>query len=189
MFFQALCFLLGGAALAHSAPGKYSNDSFPAVDLGYAVHVPTSMKQAESGMSYANYDNIRFAQPPLGDLRFRRPAPPLPQDGIQNGSADAYSVSCVSSAPPDFPYASGNRTSWGREDCLFLNVRVPEGIKPGEKVPVLHWLYGSAYSIGSKDLSLDSIGVYNELYPPTQKYIQVASNYRLACTHSSPISS
>lgn len=181
MRFQTSYLLLAGAVLARSVLGRDSNDSFPAVDLGYAVHVPTSVKEAGSGMLYANYNNIRFAEPPLGQLRFRRPAPPLPQDGIQNGSADPFSVSCVSSIPPDFPFVMGNKTSWGREDCLFLNVRVPEGIKPGEKVPVLHWLYGSAYSLGSKDTSLDSVGVYNELHPPTQKFIQVASNYRLAC--------
>lgn len=151
---------------------------FPPVDLGYAVHVPTKVSNVSSGLRYADYNNIRFAQPPLGDLRFRKPeVPPPTQDGIQNGSAGFFETNCVSSIPPHIPVPN-NGTAWGREDCLYLNVRVPEGVKEGDNVPVLHWLYGSAYAFGSKELSGDALGVYEDMLGEDQKFIYVASNYR-----------
>lgn len=152
--------------------------AFPPVDLGYAVHIPTQVSNTTSGVKYADYNNIRFAQPPLGDLRFRKPAvPPPTQDGIQNGSAEFFETNCVSSIPPNVPVPQ-NGTAWGQEDCLYLNVRVPEGVKEGDNVPVLHWLYGSAYAFGSKEFSGDALGVYEEMYGEDQKFIYVASNYR-----------
>ncbi|KAK2765999.1 hypothetical protein FQN54_007514 [Arachnomyces sp. PD_36] len=152
---------------------------FPPVDLGYAVHVPTMVSNLSSGLQYADYNNIRFAQPPLGDLRFRKPeVPPPTQSGIQNGSAEFWETSCVSSIPPHLPFPN-NGTAWGQEDCLYLNVRVPEGVKEGDNVPVLHWLHGSAYSVGSKESSGDALGVYEDIYGEDQKFIYVASNYRL----------
>ncbi|KAK2806228.1 hypothetical protein FQN50_005953 [Emmonsiellopsis sp. PD_5] len=157
------------------------NASFPPVDLGYAVHVPTTVNSTSSGLSYANYDNIRFAHPPLGPLRFRKPkTPPPKQDGIQNGSAPLFSRDCVAAVPVQFSVPGLEGAAWGNEDCLFLNVRVPEGIKEGEKVPVFHWLYGGAYVLGSKDPVFgDHLGLYNDLQLPGQKFISVVSNYRL----------
>jgi hypothetical protein len=76
----------------------------------------------------------------------------------------SLSPDCVSSANPDVTFPGINGTHWGSEDCLFLNVRVPRGVKDGDKVPVLHFLSGSAYAFGSKDefyTSGDSIGLFD----------------------------
>ena len=179
MIFRTLYLVLAIAILGGSVKGDSGNGSFPPVDLGYVVHVPTTIGQSKTGMRYANYNNIHFAQPPLGPLRFKRPAPPLNQSGIQDGRVDSiFNTSCVSSVPREFPNPTLNDTAWGQEDCLFLNIRVPEGINPREKVPVLHWLYGSGYGFGSKDISGDSVGLYDQLYEPIQKFIHIASNYR-----------
>ncbi|PGH18205.1 hypothetical protein AJ79_00543 [Helicocarpus griseus UAMH5409] len=164
-----------------SAPSGESK-SFPNVELGYATHAPTFLNVTESGITLANYNNIRYAQPPTGDLRFRKPQTPPPsesgvKDGLMNPTPD-----CVSSAHPGAPFPGINGTHWGTEDCLFLNVRVPEGVKAGDKVPVIHWIHGSAYSFGSKDLlytSLDSIGLFSGIKRPEEKFIFVANNYRL----------
>ena len=166
MIFQILYLVLAIAILGGNVKGDGRNASFPPVDLGYVVHVPTTIRQSKTGIKYANCNNIRFAQPPLGPLRFKRPAPPLNQSGIQDGRVDSiFNTSCVISVPREFPNPALNGTAWGQEDCLFLNVRVLEGIKPGEKMPVLHWLYGSGYGLGSKDISGDSVGLSSRHFP------------------------
>lgn len=96
-----------------------------------------------NNISYATYSNIRFAQAPLGDLRFRAPqVPPPSEQDVQNGIVPLNSTNCIQSIPHNFFEGVLNGTSWGNEDCLFLDVIVPEGVKEGDNVPVLHWLYG-----------------------------------------------
>ena len=158
-------------------------DPFPPVDLGYAVHIPTVVNETSNGLKVASYNNIRFAQPPLGPLRFRKPqTPPSKQPGIQNGSASRFLTDCVSAIPAIFPDLGTDR-AWGSEDCLFLDVRVPEGVKEGDNVPVVHFLHGSAFSFGSKtfqESNGDGWGLYEDVALSSQKFIYVASNYRYA---------
>src|SRR3546814_13620961 len=35
------------------------------------------------------------------------------------------------------------------EDCLFINVTRPVGAKPGAKLPVLVWIHGGGFNIGT----------------------------------------
>ncbi|KAJ5115330.1 hypothetical protein NUU61_001089 [Penicillium alfredii] len=122
--------------------------TFPAINLDTATHRPTSTNTTVSGLTITLYNNIRFAQPPTGPRRFRKPQTPPPhQSGIQDGRHRLFSSDCVSTAPASVPFPELNGTTWGQEDCLFLNVWVPEGVRPGDGVPVVHWLYGSAMGL------------------------------------------
>lgn len=128
---------------------------------------------------YYNFSNIRYAAPAVGDLRFRAPEPPVAdrsviQDGsesrmcpqnyppwmasigwlpdyIQNGivpniTAAAGSSGNTPSTPPRDPMQN--------EDCLFLDVMVPESIferaSQGPGAPVLVWIYGKNLEKASK---------------------------------------
>ena len=78
-----------------------------------------------------------------------------------------------------FPLLSGK--TWGSEDCLFLNVIVPEGVKEGDKVPVLHWVLGSAYVFGGKDwtgFGIETSGLFNRPLGLPDRFIIVTHNYR-----------
>jgi carboxylesterase type B len=105
-----------------------------------------------------SFNNIRYAQPPVGDLRFAAPVPPAGRNPVlQNGS---FSPICPQALPAwssignafvrafaagnasSFNYtaavvalsaASANTTSYQpspqeTEDCLFLDVVVPKKI-------------------------------------------------------------
>jgi carboxylesterase type B len=150
------------------------------VDLGYARHRPTHTNTTKSGQNVLSYMNIRFAQPPTGPLRFKKPVvPPHYSEGIQDGLYPPLFTDCISAAPPVVPFPGINGTAWGHEDCLFLNVLVPEGVKPGDDVPVLHWITGSAYAFGGKDTFLGPLGLIDGIKAnPEQRFIFVASNYR-----------
>ncbi|KAH9932051.1 alpha/beta-hydrolase [Epithele typhae] len=83
---------------------------------------------------------IPFAQPPLGSLRFKAPVPVMnPEPGVRN--ATVFGDAC-----PQLPSSvSGVPIS---EDCLYLNVWRPSGINADEKLPVLVWFYGGAWTHG-----------------------------------------
>jgi acetylcholinesterase len=56
--------------------GRHSQD--PIVDLGYAQYEGTAL---EIGVN--QFLGIRYAAPPLGDLRFRAPEDPVVTHGVQ----------------------------------------------------------------------------------------------------------
>lgn len=173
-------FLVSSLAFGYLSNAVFTREDFPPVDLGYAIHEPTYVNITESGLKIAGYNNIRFAEPPTGSLRFRKPKTPPPQQpGLQDGG-QYPSTDCVSSVPAAIPMP-GEGTHWGQEDCLFLNVHVPEGVQPGEYLPVVHWIHGSAYAFGSKDddsTSVDPVGLLSNIRDGGERVIFVASNYR-----------
>ncbi|KAJ6440682.1 lipase [Purpureocillium lavendulum] len=175
----ALIWLSAMAVGAVSSPSCPQPDGM--VDLGYAKHVPTYINTTASGQRVAVYKNIRFAKAPSGHLRFRGPDTKLDHvAGIQNGSAPWGSTDCIASAPSYAPFPGINGTTWGREDCLFLDVYVPEGVRPGDDVPVLHNFYGSAYAFGNKDMFMNPMGLFDHMHRQNGgKFIVVGNNYRM----------
>jgi para-nitrobenzyl esterase len=93
------------------------------------------------------YAGIRYAKAPVGDLRFR---PPHPVDAW-GGAYDATRFGPCGPQPPPMPGALiATRELRTDEDCLFLNVYTPRA-DDGRR-PVLVWIHGGAYTIGSGDL-------------------------------------
>jgi carboxylesterase type B len=102
------------------------------------------------------YSNIRFASPPLGDLRFKAPKYPpdnkLPLPSSAPSCIQAKQDKCLSALPFDetpgcFPDSYGSQS----EDCLFLDVYVPkQAFSMSKPLPVIVWFYGGAYLFGSK---------------------------------------
>lgn len=83
------------------------------------------------------FSNIRFAAPPTGKLRFGAPQPPLEDRGsIHNGTEGFV---CPQAESADLPVAISNDPA--SEDCLFLDVIVPQKVFAGGvgNVPVLFW--------------------------------------------------
>ncbi|PPJ52236.1 hypothetical protein CBER1_09721 [Cercospora berteroae] len=175
------CNILAIALAAAAQSTGLVNDDFPIVDLGYARHAPTKINQTTlNNISYATYPNIRFAQPPVGALRFRKPKIPPPYaEGVQNGVVSQNETNCIQAIPGYFTSLPGlNETSWGQEDCLFLDVIVPEGVKQGSSVPVLHWIYGGGFFFGAKDTGGNPAALFDRM-TADDKFVIVASNYRL----------
>ncbi|WP_396928665.1 carboxylesterase/lipase family protein [Mycolicibacterium sp.] len=89
------------------------------------------------------WKGLRYAAPPVGDLRWRAPVPPQPWTDV----ADATTFGPVSPQPRSpIPMGLGTRAD---EDCLFLNVWAPSGTQPGDAKPVMVWVHGGAYIFGS----------------------------------------
>ncbi|KAL2818016.1 Alpha/Beta hydrolase protein [Aspergillus granulosus] len=128
------------------------------------------------------FRNIRYAAPPIGDLRWATPAPPEFVAGIQDGS---YGHNCIPGPiPPEFDSPIfENITKNANEDCLFLDIYVPGKALKSHRpsVPVVVWIHGGAYVTGSKDQGI-SIGYFDGtslIQRAEQNLIVVSINYRL----------
>ncbi|OJD13625.1 hypothetical protein AJ78_05929 [Emergomyces pasteurianus Ep9510] len=152
---------------------------FPIVDLGYAKHSVTAQWTGPGGVKFGEYLNIRFAKPPLEDYRFRKPVTPPPNETeVQDGHRLQLPV-CISSKYHNatVPYKG---YGWGQEDCLFLDVMVPEGTKPGDNLPVVHGFPGGHFIYGSKNArEVAANGLFFKGPQFDQRVIFVSSNYRL----------
>ncbi|PUU83163.1 Alpha/Beta hydrolase protein [Tuber borchii] len=162
--------LIGGGSCA----ALYTS-SLPIIDLGYVKQQATEYNQT---YDFYHFRNIRYAAPPLGELRFRKPKPPLPQAGIQNGDISFLESACHQAVPPSLGSGTTNPLgdNFGVEDCLYLDVYVPASVKPGDDVPVLIWIYGGGYVLGSKELLGDPARLIQSSDEPM---IYVSFNYRL----------
>ncbi|WP_439030196.1 carboxylesterase/lipase family protein [Gordonia terrae] len=94
---------------------------------------------------------IRYAQPPVGDLRWRRTVPLTADDAPADiVDASAFGSVCPQVVNPAVKLGPGAVMD---EDCLFLNVWTPPGSSEHADdavgLPVMVWLHGGAYVLGS----------------------------------------
>ncbi|KAL7302333.1 hypothetical protein TKK_0004996 [Trichogramma kaykai] len=113
---------------------------------------------------WCSFLGIPYAKPPLGDLRFRDPVPAEPWSDVR--MASNYSNFCTQF---DIPY----KRPGGSEDCLYLNV-FTKRIKPDQPRPVMVWIHGGAFNLGSGDNML-----YGPDYYMRKDIVLVTLNYRL----------
>lgn len=142
--------------------------------LGAAISLPSvtlNTNQVITGITEGNvetFKGIPFAEPPLGNLRFKKPADYT--GSYQGLAASDYKPGCMGIDPskiissldnivnfsqilPDFAktpfydFLHGSLTT--SEDCLYVNVLRPVGTKPTDKLPVMAWIYGGAFLWGT----------------------------------------
>jgi len=99
------------------------------------------------------FRGIRFAEPPVGDLRFAAPRPASPwtgvRDAVEFGPPPPQDVgSFRDRLPPDYDPLAGERDRPG--DWLTVNVWTPSAGAASPR-PVMVWIYGGAYKVGSAD--------------------------------------
>lgn len=88
-----------------------------------------------------SWKGIPFAQPPLGELRWRAPQPVKAWQGVRETTQ--YSNDCM-----QIPFG-GDAAPLGTtpaEDCLYANVWRPTAAKG--KLPVMVWIYGGGFVNG-----------------------------------------
>ena len=109
------------------------------------------------------FRGIPYAKAPVGELRWKRPEPPLKWDGIREARFFANRP-----FEPGYPLGTSFGKEFGidedyippmSEDCLYLNIWAPaETVKvkdaddikfpAGEKLPVAFWIHGGGFFNG-----------------------------------------
>ncbi|XP_013146998.1 PREDICTED: cholinesterase 2-like isoform X2 [Papilio polytes] len=119
----------------------------------------------EYGGKIYSFKGIPYAQPPLGELRFKAPQPPKSWPGVRDATKlgdDCYQHDAFFGLPPQ-----------GSEDCLYLNVYSPN-VSPARPLPVMVWIHGGGFISGS-----GSDDTYGPDFLVRHDVILVTINYRL----------
>jgi para-nitrobenzyl esterase len=115
------------------------------------------------------FKGIPFAEPPVGPLRWMPPQPVKPWSGTR--PAKEYGAIAPQTVMPIGPFVQVPQPQ--SEDCLFLNIFTPGLDK--KKRPVMVWIHGGAFTIGSgSDPMYDS-----DVLPKRGNIVLVTINYRL----------
>jgi para-nitrobenzyl esterase len=128
-----------------------------------SLKTPSGVLRGATRDGMRRFLGVPYAQPPLGELRWR---PPQPLQAW-SGSRDAlqFGAECMQ--------GRGRAPVAMSEDCLFLNVWVAEKPK-SHHLPVLVWVHGGAFMVGSAaQPTYDGAGLAR------QGLIVVTLNYRL----------
>lgn len=150
----------------------------------HAAPVESAVRVAQGAMNGTATDGVRaylgipYAAPPVGDLRWRAPAPAPAWKGVRE--ATAFGASCMQGINPagfgpwthEYVVAQGPVS----EDCLFLNVWTPAAAKAtaASGLPVMLWIHGGGFSAGS-----GSVPVYDGAALAKRGILVVSINYRL----------
>ncbi|KAJ5166560.1 uncharacterized protein N7482_005341 [Penicillium canariense] len=108
----------------------------PVVDLGY-----TSYEGRSLGGGISQWLGVRYAAPPVGDLRFAAPQDPLVEKGIQQ--ANKHGDVCI----PVSDKLNQAVPSGTSEDCLFMDIYTPtHALKSDKKLPVYFFIQGGGFA-------------------------------------------
>ncbi|XP_061409954.1 acetylcholinesterase-like isoform X1 [Lethenteron reissneri] len=120
------------------------------------------------GISVEAFVGVPYAKPPIGDLRFKKPVPLEKWDGVYN--ATTFSPACYQK-PWFLEEISFGKFDHFDEDCLYLNVFIPE-VDTADKMAVMVWIHGGAYRYGTAE-------EYEGRFLAAAGVILVTVNYRL----------
>ncbi|KAN0098489.1 lipase [Hyaloscypha variabilis] len=150
---------------------------------------PAATIIGSTGTSVETFNGIPFAQPPTGSLRLKPPQSLTAPLGTvtATGTAQACPQFFFSDATSSFPTdvlgilldtpLFQTITDAG-EDCLTLNVNRPVGTTSTSKLPVLFWIFGGGFELGSS-LMYDGASLVADSITDGQPIIFVGVNYRV----------
>jgi para-nitrobenzyl esterase len=144
-FIPVKTLLASSIAVLLAACGGSDNDTPPpsrvAMDV---VRTAGGEVRAVDRLGMRSYFAIPFAAPPVGELRWKAPAPAKPWT--------ATLAATKSAAPCLQTSASPFRLTGDSEDCLYLDIHAPTGLGP---FPVMVNLHGGAFNTGGASVYAD----------------------------------
>lgn len=143
---RVLGMFLGASALIGAAPGDRSMTPVAGDPI---VTDSGRVAGTQLGSGVRAYLGIPFAAPPTGALRWAAPQP-IAWKGVWN--ADRKGAACIQILRPhDINHYFGEEPT--SEDCLYLNLWAPAAAAPGSKLPVIVFIYGGGFTVGSSGMA------------------------------------
>ena len=103
---------------------------------GPVVRLDSGEIRGVDGFGAQAFLGVPFAAPPVGELRWKAPAPVAAWSGVRDATKKA--VPCAA-------LLSGDGARYENEDCLYLNVYRPVGVKAGDRLPVMVFFHGGGW--------------------------------------------
>ncbi len=121
------------AAVAHAGPT--------------VATVSGHVEGTEANGGVAVFKGLPYAAAPVGALRWRAPQSASAWSGTRD--ATRFGPACIQKRGPSLE--GGGEVGPTSEDCLSVNVWTPRA-EPGAALPVMVWIHGGAFVIGSGSL-------------------------------------
>ncbi len=115
------------------------------------------------------FKGIPYAAPPIGSLRWKAPQPVQPWTGVRK--AVDYGPRAMQGHIYDDMIFHDEGPS---EDCLYLNLWMPENHPQQEKLPVMVWIHGGGFVAGSSSEPRQDAGNLSK-----KGVLIVSFNYRM----------
>jgi para-nitrobenzyl esterase len=135
---RASILIAATAAITAAALIVLQRPALAAKSGGAVVNTPSGPVSGIDKGQVREFFGIPYAAPPVNDLRWKAPQPhphwTAPLDASKPGSVCAQ-------------VGFRGRGIKGSEDCLFLNVYTPN--PPGKAMPVMVWIHGGTFLVGS----------------------------------------
>ncbi|EMR72803.1 putative sterol esterase precursor protein [Eutypa lata UCREL1] len=152
------------------------------------VTTPQGTIVGSSVLGVESFAGIPFAEAPVGSLRLK------PPQRLNSSLGDFDATGLGPSCPQMFFSTEGDllssvlgnlintplfQTVTGQtEDCLTMRVQRPAGTKADAKLPVLFWIFGGAFELGSAQMYDGSSLILNGV-AQDKPFIFAAVNYRI----------
>lgn len=126
---------LGGEVIATTTYGQVR---------GFPVYV---IDGTGAGKKAGVFLGIPFAKPPVGELRLEKPAAPKRWEGVRD--ATKFAPACFPHHASALMEQLGMENATNSENCLYLNVFSPERKDSEGLLPVLVYIHGGGFEVGS----------------------------------------
>jgi len=150
--------------------GGDSNGGSQEIQQGTEIHLSDGVVQGDVDGGSRRFLGIPFAAPPVGDLRWRPPQPPVSWVGVRPARDFGSPCPQVNSTTPS-----------ENEDCLFLNVWTPDPA-PTRPLPVMVWFHGGGnqtLSAADQIVVVGGLTFNGRVLAETRNVVVVTINYRL----------
>ncbi|CAG9839699.1 unnamed protein product [Diabrotica balteata] len=169
VLFCSLWYVANKGVFSSPVTGSQFKEDDLIVELDNLGKIRGHILQSSEGNDFYAFQDVPYAEPPIGSNRFRPPKPHGPWDGVLNVTTN------LKMCPQVFildKYSSSDTNT--AEDCLVLNVYTPVKPSSNKSLPVFFWIHGGAFVAGT-----GSILFYNPKLLIDYDIVVVTINYRL----------